>query len=56
MLALAPAIGKPHLPYHYLAPQLGPSRTMYERTFEQGVSPSPTGDRSDRAMHPSQVA
>ncbi len=52
--------------------KLGPSETLFERTFEQRVSPSPPGgkgaswraqgwagenvDRRDRPMHPSQVA
>ena len=36
--------------------KLSPSETLSERTFEHCVSPSPKGDRRDKALHPSQIA
>ena len=52
MVASAPARGETAWPNRCLAPQLGPSWTSSERTFEQSVSPSPRGDRSDRPCTP----
>jgi len=36
--------------------KLGGSGALPESIFEHCVSPSPRGDRSDNALHPSQVA
>ena len=68
MVGSAPAMGETAWPCRCLAPQLVPSWTSSERTFEQSVSPSPhgkrarlgaprvwageNGDRSDRTLHP----